>query len=175
MDSIAIALLIFALRILNNAVSTIRFVFIARQRPVITAMLAFIESTIFAITVANVVNDLSNPIILVAYSGGFAMGSYVGMALERRLVQGFVTINTVLSEGGHELAIILRDANFGVTVTQGEGKNGAVSMLRTTIDRRDANTVIEIIREQQPDAFISVEETRSIRSGYIAPHGRRTR
>ncbi|MEO1444052.1 MAG: DUF5698 domain-containing protein, partial [Chloroflexota bacterium] len=173
MDQIGIALLILVLRILNNAVSTIRIVFVARQRTLFAALLAFIESTIFAITVAYVVNDLTNPIMLGAYSGGFAIGSYVGMALERRLVRGFVTVNAVLSNGGHDLAVMLRDANYGVTETTGQGKEGAVSMLRMIVDRRDTNTLITLIREHQPQAFISVEEARTIRSGYIAAHGRR--
>lgn len=172
-DQLGIALFIFALRITNNAISTIRIVMVSRQRSLFAALLAFVESTIFAVTVAYVINDLTNPIILGAYSGGFAIGSYVGMSLERRLVRGFVTVNAVLSNGGHELAVTLREANFGVTETIGQGREGAVSMLRMTVDRRDTKRLINLIREHQPQAFISVEEARTIRSGYIAAHGRR--
>lgn len=173
MDTLLLALMIFVLRIINNAVSTIRVVFIARQRMLISAILGFIESSIFAITVATVVSDLTNPLIFISYSGGYAVGSYVGMLLERRIVKGFVTVNAVIQQGGRELAAALRDANFGVTETTGEGREGKVIMLRIIVDRRDLNTVLERVREHQPNAFISVEETRAIRQGYFAPHGRR--
>lgn len=173
MDGLLLALAIFVLRIINNAMGTIRIVLIARQRMVFASMLAFVESLIFAFTVANVVNDLSNPLTLTAYCGGFAVGSYVGMLLERRFIRSFNSINVVTSNGGHELAAFLRDADFGVTETVGDGRDGRVSMLRLIVDRRDTLRALDMIREQNPEAFVAIEEARTIRQGYIRhPNGR---
>lgn len=160
-------LAVFALRIINNAISTIRVVYIARQEMVLTTIFALLESLIFAFTVANVVNDLSNPLMLSAYSGGFAVGSLVGLWLERRLVQTFLTVNVILQEGGRELAYTLREAGFGVTETRGEGKSGGVSILRITVDRRDMRHVTDIVGAHSPNAFVSVEEARAISQGYF--------
>lgn len=172
---IALALAVFFLRIFNNAVSTIRVVFIARQQMLISSVLALIESLIFAFTVANVVNDLGNWMMLAAYSGGYAIGSYVGMALEKRLVKTFLVVNVIVQQGGHELALRLRDAGYGVTETLGDGRDGIVTMLRAIIDRRESPQVMSIIRESHPNAFIAVEEARTIRQGYFKglPGGRR--
>jgi len=167
MDGLGIALLIFVLRIINNAVTTMRIVFIARHQRGIATILAFIESSIFAVTVANVVNDLTNPLIFIAYSGGFAIGSYVGISIEQRFVKSFKSISIILTSGGHELALLLRDAGFGVTETSGEGKDGTVTMLRIIVDGRDVTRVLDISRENQPDAFIAIEEARTIRQGYF--------
>ena len=123
----------------------------------------------------SIVRDLTNPLVFVAYSGGYAVGSYVGMALEQRMVKAFVTINAVLQKNGHDLAVALRDANFGVTETMGEGREGKVSMLRTIVDRRDTRKVLNLIREYNPAAFVSIEETRAIRQGYFPVNGRRRR
>lgn len=172
-DSVLVALIIFVLRIVNNAVSTIRVVYIARQQRLIAAVLGFVESAIFAITVASVVRDLTDPLVFVAYSGGYAVGSYLGMWMEERLVKAFMTVNVVLQNGGHELATTLRDQDFGVTETVGEGRAGKVTMLRTIVDRRDVRRVTDIIRQEQPEAFISMEETRAIRRGYFPVNGRR--
>lgn len=173
MDSALLALVIFVLRIVNNAVSTIRVVYIARQQRIVAAVLGFIESAIFAITVATVVRDLTDPLIFIAYSGGYAVGSYLGMWLEERLVKAFMTINIVLQNGGHDLAMTLRNEDFGVTETVGEGRVGKVTMLRVTVNRRDVRRVTNIVHDKQPQAFISMEETRAIRRGYFPVNGRR--
>lgn len=172
-NELLLALVVFVLRIVNNAVSTLRLVFIARQRIGISTALAFFESTIFAFTVASVVSDLSNPIMLIAYSGGFAVGSFIGMHLERLFVKSFLTLNAILQTNGHEAAAELREAGFGVTESIAYGKDGEVRALRITLDRRDATRAVNLIRERHPNAFITTEETRSIRAGYIRPaHGR---
>jgi uncharacterized protein YebE (UPF0316 family) len=168
-----LALAVFVLRIANNALGTMRFILISRQRQFPAAVLAFIESVIFAFTAANVIRDLTDPIMLTAYSGGFAIGSYVGMALEQRFVRSFVTVNVISPVKGHEIALALRDAGFGVTETVGEGKDGLVTMLRAIVDRRDSPHASDIVRDLSPDAFIAMEETRAIRQGYFRrPNGK---
>jgi uncharacterized protein YebE (UPF0316 family) len=145
----------------------VRVVFIARQQLWISAILAFFESAIFAYTVANVVNDLNNWRMFFAYSLGFAVGSYLGMWLEKWFVTTFMTVNVIVHHGGHAIALKLREAGFGVTESTGEGKDGLVTMLRSIVDRRDVMQVNRLIREANPDAFITVEETRSIRQGFV--------
>jgi uncharacterized protein YebE (UPF0316 family) len=172
MDSnLWLALAVFVLRIFNNALTTLRFVAIARGMNTLSSVLAVFESLIFAFTVANVVNDLTDPIMLSAYSLGFGIGSYVGLWLERRFVQAFFTVNVVARISGHEIALALREAGFGVTETRGKGRDGAVTMLRTTIDRRDARHVTDIVRQINPEAFIAMDEARSIRQGYFRQSG----
>ncbi len=173
MNSLLLALVIFLLRIINNAVSTIRVVYIARQQKFIAAVLGWLESAIFAFTVATVVTGLSDPLIFMAYTVGYAVGSYAGMALEERLIKSFATVNIFTQTDGRLIAEALRTAGFGVTETSGEGRAGRVSMLYATVDRRDTGQVINIVREYNPDAFISIDETRSIRAGYMPAHGRR--
>lgn len=173
MDSLWIPLLVFILRIINNAISTIRVVFIARQQRIVAAILGFFESAIFAYTVASIVSDLTNPVMFFAYSGGYALGSYIGMDIEQRFVKAFNSINVFLPVGGHDLAVKLRDHGFAVTETVGDGQKGTVTMLRLIVDRRDVNQILDVVRQEQPDAFIAIEEARTIRRGYFrAPNGR---
>ncbi len=172
MDShLWLALAVFLLRILNNALTTIRFVAIARGQNTLSSVLAVIESLIFAFTIANVVSDLTDPVMLGAYSVGFGIGSYVGLWLERLFIRAFFTINIIARKQGHEIALVLREAGFGVTETHGEGRDGNVTILRTTVDRRDTRRVADMTREVNPEAFIAMEEARSIRQGYFRKSG----
>lgn len=161
------ALLIFGLRVLNNAIGTLRVALLARQERVFTTVLAFFEALVFAITVGNVVTDLSNVLNMGAYCVGFAVGSYVGLRLEARLITSYVSVNVVMKQGGHELAAKMREAGFGVTETHGEGYQGDVTMLRSVVLRRDAGRLIEFVNDQAPESFISVEEARAVQKGYI--------
>ncbi|MCU0496148.1 MAG: DUF5698 domain-containing protein [Anaerolineae bacterium] len=161
------ALLIFALRVMNYAISTIRTVAIARQRRLISASLAFLEAFLFVVVIANIVQDLSNLLYLLAYCLGASVGSYVGMLLEERFITSYVTVNIIANQNGHEIAVALREQGYGVTETIGEGRSGSVVMLRSTVVNRDARDVIDTVHRIDPTAFVALEEARSIMRGWL--------
>ncbi|MCB9451306.1 MAG: DUF2179 domain-containing protein [Anaerolineaceae bacterium] len=167
LDGVLLALTIFGLRVLNNALGTVRIVIITRQQRLLAATLAFIEALIFAVVIANVVKDLSNILNLLAYCGGFAVGGYVGMGIEARFITSYVTATVISAAQGHEIALALREAGFGVTETLGEGRDGAVTLLRCVFNRREVGDLMAIVRKIEPDAFISVEEARAIQHGWV--------
>lgn len=166
-DTILIAIAIFGLRVLNNAIGTVRLIMLSRQRRLLTFVLGFFESLIFAITVATVVTDLSNVLILMAYCTGFAVGAYVGMAIEARFITSYMIVNIFAKHNGHDIAVTLRNAGFGVTETIGEGRDGRVILLRSVTDRRHLGRLRDIVQQVHPDAFIAVEEARSVERGWV--------
>lgn len=158
---------IFVLRVINNGIGTIRLITLARQQKLLTAVLGFIEALSFAITMAGVVTNLDNHLNLLAYCAGFSVGSWVAMELESRFITSFLIINVMTGFGGHEIALKLRENGFGVTEMDGEGRDGAVTMLRSVIAHRQAQRLMEIVRSVNPDAFIAVEHARTIRGGWM--------
>jgi uncharacterized protein YebE (UPF0316 family) len=173
-DPVVLAVLIFILRVINYAIGTIRLVAISRGRRVLAAGLAFLEALIFAVVIANVVSDLDNIVNLVSYCLGAAAGSYVGMVLEQRLITGYSKITIISVTDGHEIALALREKNFGVTEAIGMGHEGQVSMLTIVVNRKDSPAVLQAARRIDPKAFISMEEAQRVEHGYIpAPHRNR--
>jgi uncharacterized protein YebE (UPF0316 family) len=166
-EALLTALLIFFLRVLNNGIGTVRLVMLARGQRFLTAVLGFFEAFIFAVTVAGVVTDLTNWLNMLAYCGGFAVGSYLGMAIESRFITSYVSVNAIVNEGGQEIAQALRQGGYGVTLTQGEGLKGPVHIVRSVVQRRDVPKLIDIINETHPHAFVAVEEERVVHRGYI--------
>jgi uncharacterized protein YebE (UPF0316 family) len=161
---------IFLLRVLNYAISTIRMVAIARDRRRLASGLAFVEAFLFAVVIASVVKDISENVVnLLAYCLGAAAGGYVGMAIESRYITSYMSVNIVAHERplGHNIALALRDRGFGVTETMGEGLSGAVTMVRTVVSKRDVQQVVHVSREIDPQAFIAVEEARTIHRGWL--------
>lgn len=166
-ETLGIATLIFGLRVLNNSISTIRLITLARQQRFITAFLGFFEAMIFAVTVAWVVTDLTNLLNMFSYCFGFSVGGFVGMWLESRLITSYSIVNIFANQKGHDVAAALRNHGFGVTETIGEGLKGEVTMLRSVITRRDLPRVMDIVQGAQPEAFVAVEEARTVSRGYV--------
>jgi len=104
---------------------------------------------------------------LMAYSLGFSVGGYVGMAIEARLITSYVTATIITQEKGHEIAVALRERGYGVTETIGTGRDGDVQMLRSVIARRDVPDVMNTVHMIHSGAFISVEEARTIEHGWV--------
>lgn len=171
LDGWVLAIVIFGLRVLNYAVGTVRMVAITRNMRVLASSLAFVEALLFAVVIANVVRDLENFINLMAYCLGASAGSYVGMMLEGRLMTTYRIVNIITPANGHGIAQSLRSAGFGVTETVGQGRDGLVSTLRSVVNNRDLPKLINIAREVSPDAFIAVEEARTVSRGWMRPQG----
>ena len=167
-EAVLLALVLFSLRVFNYAISTLRLVMIARGQRPIAAALAFVEALVFALTMAGVVTDLSNLLNLAAFCFGASVGSYFGMWLEARFVRSFSTVQVITGVLGHELAEHLRDKGFGVTETRGTGRDGEVTIVRSTVASKEVPRIIQEIRSVLPNAFIEVETARTIQRGFIA-------
>lgn len=169
-DVLWFAVVIFLLRVLNYALSTVRMVAIARQQKLFASSIAFVEALVFAVAIANVISDLDNPLNLIAYCLGASAGGYLGMMLEPRLVRSYVVVSIIAHDKGTQLAESLREKGHGVTELTGAGRDGNVQMLRTLVSTRDLVEINRITREIDPRAFITVEDTRSIQQGWLKSH-----
>jgi uncharacterized protein YebE (UPF0316 family) len=59
-----------------------------------------------------------------------------------------------------------------VTEALGEGREGAVTMLRSVVVQRDVPKTLKIVREVCPEAFIALEELRGVQHGWLRrPNG----
>ena len=175
LDGVLLALMIFVLRVVNNTLGTVRVVLITREKRLLASMLGFVEALVFAVVIANVVQDLSNWMNLVAYCGGFSVGNFLGMALEHRFITSYKSVSIITDTYGHEIAAALRDGGFGVTEAEGEGRDGHVSMLRSVVISRDVPRVIDTVRDMNPEAFIALEDARAVHRGYIRATARSLR
>ncbi|MBN8637735.1 MAG: DUF2179 domain-containing protein [Anaerolineae bacterium] len=166
-DAILFAILLILLRILNTGIGTVRLILVTRQQKVLASLLAIVEALLFALSIGSVANDLNNVLNLAAYCGGFAIGNYIGMIIERRFITSYMTVNIITPQRGHEIALALRQHGYGVTETLGEGHQGAVTMLRSVVLNRDVPKVLQVVGEMQEDAFVAVEEARSVYRGWL--------
>ena len=77
------ALLIFAMRLADVSIGTVRLIVLVRGQTLLAAVLSFFSALIWILATAQVINDLQEPIKIVAYAAGFAVGTLVGALIER--------------------------------------------------------------------------------------------
>ena len=95
---------IFALRVVGNIFTTIRLVVIVRGQKMLGAVMAVCESLIFAVALGTVVTNLDNVVNLGAYSVGYAVGGYLGVVLEQRMIQRYVAVLVISPKRSHSIA-----------------------------------------------------------------------
>jgi uncharacterized protein YebE (UPF0316 family) len=163
------ALLIFGLRVLGIAVSTISTLMMVQGRKVYAVAAGLVSSLVYVIAIGKVVTDLDNVWNIIAYSGGFAGGTLVGMMLEQRLALGYAEVRFISTQNGHNLACALREAGFGVTELEGHGREKAVGVVTVLIPRKEVKNVVEIGQSVDDDAIVTVTDSRSVQRGYWHP------
>lgn len=157
-----IPLFIFFARILDVSLGTLRIMFVSKGLRGKATILGFIEVLIWIIIVAQIFQNLDNWLNYVAFAGGFATGTYVGMYIEERMKVGVQIFRIIVPGSGNELVNRLTKADFRVTALDGEGKFGAVKVLFTIAKRRRLKELAEIVKEVEPNAFYSVEDVKQV-------------
>src|SRR5436190_22025551 len=129
--------LIFIARMCDVTLGTLRNVFISKGFRNVVPILGFFEVTIWLISIRQIMQHLDNPLCYVAFAGGFAMGTYVGLFVERRLAIGIQVLRVIVNQNAQPLIDLLQQANFGVTIIDAHAAKGPVKIILTIIKRKD--------------------------------------
>jgi len=162
---VIIPLLIFAARILDVSLGTMRIVFVSRGLKYLAPVVGFFEVIIWLIAIRAVMQNLNNIACYVAYGAGFSMGTFIGLFIEKKLAIGKAMIRVVTQMDATELIAHLRSQGFGMTSVEAEGKSGRVHVIFSIIRRCDFEKMTEIIRKFNPKAFYTLEDINFVSKG----------
>jgi uncharacterized protein YebE (UPF0316 family) len=160
------AFVIFALRVCDMTLDTLRLLFVVRGRKGIAWVLGFCQSMIYVFAISSVLANLDNPINLIGYAAGFATGNVVGMMIENKLAVGHIHLQIVSPRRGVALAQSLREAGFAVTEIPARGKDGMVHVLSCDVLRKNVAKAEKIIHSVDDGAFVTSEDVRPIWRGF---------
>jgi uncharacterized protein YebE (UPF0316 family) len=156
------SLLIFGLRLADVSISTVRLIVLVRGQRLLAGILSFVSSIIWLVAVVQVINDLDSPLKVVAYAGGFAVGTALGSTIANRVATGHNLVRIVTSIATADIGKNLRDAGFFVTVLNAEGRDGEVRISFSVVPRKRVAEVVRLVNEVSPQAFITVEEVSAV-------------
>jgi len=162
---VVLPILIFLARIVDMSLETVRVIFVIRGYKYISALIGFVEIFIWLLAITQIMKNLTNLANYVAYAGGFASGTFIGMCIEERLAMGNVLIRIVTKRGYLNLAKSMEEEGYEATVLDAKEGGGPSKIILSAVKRRDLKEIINIIKENSPDAFYSVEDLRTVSGG----------
>lgn len=160
------ALVIFSLRVVDVSLYTVRILMVVRGRKQLAWLFGFCQAFVFVIALRDVLSNTGDWGKILGYAAGFATGLIMGMILEERLAIGYTHLRVISARRGAELTERLRTAGFAVTEVSGHGKDGVVDVLNCTLRRKRSKEVQEIIKQIDPQAFITAQAVRTVQRGF---------
>ena len=161
MNILIAALSIFLLRLLDQTLGTLRILYVNKGKPLFGAILGFIESAIWIVAISQVIQDLNDPFLIFGYALGFAAGTIMGSYIENTIAIGDIVVRIFVPKGtdSEKVAEELRINGLGVTIINGEGMQGEVTIAWCVTPRKRLKEVMKIVSEITPDAYVTTEPT----------------
>lgn len=158
-----IYIIIFFLKILENALSTLRIIFVSNENKVFASIILFISSIIWilssSITIINI-----NIISILVFSLGSFIGAYLGIFLEEKIALGTCFLISITDS---DISNQLRNKGYIITTLYGSGKNGGKYILFIIIERKHIKNLTDLIYKLDKKAIITSEYTNHIKNRLI--------
>ncbi len=169
-SGIFVYLFIFFGKILEVTVSTVRVVLINRGEKKIGSIIAFFEILLWLFITGTVLAGFQDDIIrVIVFALAFAIGNYLGSWLEGKLAFGYCSIQIIVPDTEESLSLVteLRENKLAVTIIKGQGKDGERELLMLHLLRKRIPKAIDIVKSHLNNAFIIVNDVKTLQGGYI--------
>ena len=160
-----LAPLIFFARVADVSLGTFRTIVVFRGHKLLASFIGFFEIIIWLVAAAQVLTNLDQWYLALAYAGGFAVGNFVGMWIESSFAIGNELVRCI-SFNRDVLAEKIRNAGFKVASLDGDmGEDNPVELLFIIEKRRKVPSLIRLIKELDQTAVYSVSDVKSVYDG----------
>jgi len=160
-ETTVLAAFVFAARLADVALGTLRNVLVVRGYRAIAGSVALVESLLWIFAITRVLSRIHEPMIAGAFALGFTAGTIAGMTLEQILQLGEQVVR-LFTTSGDTVALRLRELGFRVTQFEGRGRDGRIDLLFVQVPRRQASEVFDIARLRDPQCFCVIDDIRAI-------------
>lgn len=165
LNYIVLPLLIFVARIFDVSLSTIRIIFVMSGKKTIAPILGFFEALIWLLAIGQIFNNIDNIWSYLAYAGGFAAGTYVGMVIEEKLALGRVVVRLITNTEVDSFLNFLNEHHYRYSIIDAEGRKGKVNVVFLVIKRDALNHLTAGINEHHPKSFYTIEGVKKVKEG----------
>ena len=165
---VILPILVFMARIIDVSIGTIRVIFIMHGNRKLAPFLGFFESFIWLVAISQIIQNVDNMVSYVAFAGGFATGTYVGILIEEKLALGNVLVRIITRKNANELIEYLTEKEIQFTNVPAHGRYGPVNVLFTVIKRQHLNDTLVAIKQYNPNAFYTIEQIRGVSDAFLS-------
>jgi len=151
MPTLALAVFIFLLRIVDVSLGTLRTIAVVKGQVRASMMFGFIEVLVWSLAITQVFIGQAPTVVLIGYAAGYAAGNAVGIYLERRFARRRVVF-TILTSEIESVVQALREAepSFVFRVTS--------ESLHVHACRSFAGRIVRWVKEVDPGATCLVQD-----------------
>lgn len=160
---IALVVFIFLARAADVALATLRFLFASRGYQKLASLVGFFESLLWLVIIQQVMSNMSHWVNAVAYAGGFSAGTYIGIAVEKKLSLGDILVRIIISGNNSEISNILRKNGFAVTEINASGRDGDVTLMYSLIPRSHFTSVKTLLDGFDSSIMYTAEDIRLVK------------
>ena len=161
---------IFLARIVDVSVGTIRTVLVVKGKNITPAIVAFFEVLIWFVVAREALNtDLNSILIPIFYALGYATGTYIGTFITSKVVDGLIGVQVITKSTNNKMLKEMRNQGFGVSVVglKKNNENHKKDMLIIELNKKRLKELTHIIRTNDPDAFVVINETKYVQNGLL--------
>ena len=168
MIDVTMLLKIFVINFAYITLNTIRFMLTMKGYRLLAPIVSMAEITIYVLGLSLVLNRLDDPLNLLVYAFGYAVGISVGIKIEDYLALGYIMATVILPSTTKELNLPekMREHGYGVTESVAMGRDGERMVLEILSPRKNERKLYKLINEIEPRAFIISYEPKYISGGF---------
>ena len=145
-------------RIIDVALGTIRMIFISKGEKILASTFGFFEVLIWIIAITKLLENLTNFLTYVGYALGFAIGTYVGILMEKKMLVGKVVVRIITHKDSKDFLEELRNKHYTFTSVGVDGPGGLVRSIQTIVDKKHLNTLLTFLTSHDSSAYYTVED-----------------
>lgn len=159
--------LILILQLCYVPMLALRTICMVKKLTLLTAFFGFLEAIVYVFGLALVLSGDQTTLAMIVYALGFSLGLIVGIAIENKIAIGFRSVLVNIKTKNVLLIDELRSMGYGVTVFEGEGREGSRYRLDILTKRSQEKELFELINAHEPSAFVIAYEPTRFQGGYI--------
>lgn len=159
-------LIILVLQLVYVPIVTLRTMMLVKGKTRLASILGTVDVFIYVTALGVILKDPSLPGII-TYAFGFGIGIAVGSYIERKLAIGEQLVQIHVSDYPKELKEALGEADFGLTIYQGEGLRGERYRIDVLAPRHRIKELKQCVRQIEPKAFLIVLEPSDFDGGFV--------
>lgn len=167
LETILWSLLIFAARIVDVGLGTIRVNMIVRRKKLLAAVIGFFEVAIFISIIVKIIQEVDYLYGIFSYAAGFAIGTVVGIIISEKLAKDLISTNIISKKHSDEIKESLKEEGFGITCYAGRGVDSEVEVINVVCSNSNMKQLNKIVYMEDPNAFVASYMLDRIRGGFI--------
>ncbi|MBE6148060.1 MAG: DUF2179 domain-containing protein [Firmicutes bacterium] len=161
---------IFLARACDVSLGTLRTVYSVKGKPVIAAIIAFVEVFIWYMVAREALNTAVDSLwIPFSYAGGYATGTMLGTFISNKYVKGLACVQVITQKNNQMLIDAIRERGYGISVVALKNDYDAVKkeMLLIEVNKKSIKDLTELVKSHDASAFVMVNETKIVQNGLI--------